>query len=99
VTPASLRFFGRKVYSSWVVILAIDFVKELGLLGHISRQTIARWKDMWRDRLSDKNPFMLKARGFLLPGLPSCDSPGGFLSDFHFPEKSSWIPILKFFTP
>jgi hypothetical protein len=97
VTTPSLRFFGRKVYSAWVVILALDYLKELGLYGQISCQTLARWKNFWRDRFSEQSPFMLKARSFLPPGLPGCDRPGGFLSVFKFPEESSWIPILKFF--
>ena len=97
ITTPSLRFFGRKVYSGWVIILALDYLKELGLYGQISSQTLARWKNFWRDRLSEQNPFMLKARSILPPGLSGCDRPGGLLSVFNFPEKTSWIPILKFF--
>lgn len=97
VTPPSLRFFGRKVYLAWVFILALDYLKELGLHEPISVQTLARWKSFWQDQLSEKNPFMLKARSFLPPGLPRCESPGALLSVFNFPDKSSWIPILKFF--
>jgi hypothetical protein len=96
ITP-SLRFFGRKVYSAWVFILALDYIKELGLYGEISFQTLSRWRNFWRDRLSEKNPFMLKARSFFSPGQPGCDRPGGLLSAFNFPDKNSWIPILKFF--
>ncbi len=97
--PKSIRFYGRKVYSSWVVILALDFLKELGLKGWPARQTIARWKSMWRDRLAESSLFMKTARGFLPVGTPSCESPGCLLPIFKFPEKSSWIPILRFFTP
>ena len=97
VTTRSLRFFGRKVYSAWVVILSVDFMKELGLKGEPARQTIARWKNMWRERLSEQNPFMLKARSFLPPGHPVCDSPASLLPLFKFPEKSSWLPVLNFF--
>jgi len=99
VLPKSLRFYGRKVYSSIVVILAIDFMKELGLKGEPARQTIARWKAMWRERLHESSSFMKMARGFLPVGTPTSVSPGGLLPVFSFPEKNSWIFILKFFVP
>lgn len=99
LTPRSLRFFGRKIYVAWVVILAIDFFKELGLSTQMSRQTIARWKNLWRDQLSEQNSFMRRARSLLPPGFPESKSPGALLPIFKFPEKSSWIPILKFFIP
>ena len=97
VTTPSLRFFGRMVYSAWVVILAVDFCKELGLHGRIARQTIARWGNLWRDRLSEQSPFMRQSRSFLPLGVLGCESPGVLLPIFKFPEKIAWIPILKFF--
>lgn len=97
VTPPSLRFFGRRVYSAWVFILALNYLKELGLQDKILKQTLARWKSFWRIQLSEQGPFMRKARSFLPPALGECTLPGDILPYFKFPEKNSWIQILKFF--
>ncbi len=98
VTPPSLRFFGRKVYSAWVVILVVDFCAELGLSRPVARQTIARWRALWRERLAETHPFMRRARARLSPGTPGSELPGLLLGSFGFPARESWVPILAFFT-
>ena len=98
VTPPSLRFFGRKIYPAWVVILALDFYDRLGLSREIARQTLARWRRLWSELLSESNPFMSWARAYLPPGAPRCQTPGGLLHYFKFPSRISWVPVLKFFT-
>jgi hypothetical protein len=98
VTPPSLRFLGRKVYSSWVVILVLDFSKALGLRTSMGRRTLSRWRQFWRERLNEGHPFMRWARGELSPGTPGADRPGPLLFAFGFPDPRSWIPLLRFFT-
>lgn len=97
VTPRSLRFFGRHIYSAWVVILVLDFCRELGLGRSVARQTLARWRAFWRERLAETHAFMRRARGVLPVGHPPSQSPAGLLGAFGFPARESWIPILKFF--
>jgi hypothetical protein len=97
VTPPSLRFLGRKIYSAWVVILALEYCRDLGLDRKIARQTIARWKIFWKQRLAETHPFMRWARGLLPPGTPSSDLPSACLKALDFPDRESWIPVLKFF--
>lgn len=97
VTPPSLRFLGRKVYSAWVVILAVEYCRDLGLGGKIPRQTIARWKALWRVRLAEDHPFMRWARGLLPPGTPSSSLPSACLMALGFPERTSWVAVLRFF--
>jgi len=89
---------GRKVYSAWVVILVLDFGRELGLERAIARRTLARFRQFWRERLLENNPFMRWARGQLPPGTPGTVLPGALLSSFGFPSLDSWIPVLRFFT-
>jgi hypothetical protein len=98
ITPPSLRFFGRKVYSAWVVILVLDFCEALGLGRVISRQTIARYRQLWQERLAESHPFMRWARGQLPPGAPATKSPGPLLHHFNFPSSSGRIAVLRFFT-
>jgi hypothetical protein len=92
-----LRFFGRRVYFSAIVILAVDFCKQLGLAGLMARQTLARWKAFWRESLSSNHVFFRWAKGFLPPEAQLKESPASVLSIFDFPEPESRIPILQFF--
>lgn len=96
--PASLRFFGKKVYSLWIVILAVDFGEQLGLSKMILRQTLARWRLFWQERLAEASPFMKWARSFLPPAYFMTATPKNLAEVFKFPERESWIPMLKFFT-
>ena len=87
LTPPSLLFFDRKVYPAVVIILALDFCRQLGLSRQIARQTLARWRNFWQERLSETSPFMKWARGFLPPGWGCGKSPARFLEPFGFPES------------
>ena len=98
VTPPSLRFFGRKVYSAWAVILVLDFCEALGLDRMISRQTLARYRQFWQERLAESSPFMRLARGELPPGTPAANTPGPLLYHFGFPSQSGRVAVLRFFT-
>jgi hypothetical protein len=98
LTPPSLRFFGRKIYSRWLIILVLDFVEHLGLSKKIVRQTLARWRIFWKTELAETSPFMRWARGFLSPELQASETPKNIVSAFQFPMRESWIPVLKFFT-
>lgn len=99
VTPPSLRFLGKKVYSAWVVIL-FEFVDKLGLSCEIARRTLGRWRNFWNERLARarEHPFMRWARSLLPPDMPDSSLPSAFLDVFKFPDKESWVPILRFFT-
>lgn len=96
--PPSLRFFGQKVYSLWVVILAIDFAEQLGLSIKILRQTLARWRLFWQERLAETSAFMKWARSFLPPDSGVTQTPKNLVQVFKFPTRESWVPMLKFFT-
>lgn len=76
----------------------MDFIYDLGLKGRIARQTLARWRDFWRDRLSSAHPFLKWAQGVVRPGTVVTDRPASIVTQFNFPARGSWIPILKFFT-
>lgn len=97
LTPPSLRFFGRKIYPAWVVILAVEFCRELGLTCRIARQTITRWRRFWRERMSETHEFMRRARAVLPPGTPSCSLPSGWLPLMGFPASGAWVTVLRFF--
>jgi hypothetical protein len=97
LTPPSLRFFGRRVYTRWVVILALDFGPALELTIKISRQTLSRWRCFWREQLGETSSLMRWARGFLPPGHSVTERPESIVGAFGFPAVDSWIPMLRFF--
>jgi hypothetical protein len=98
VTPPSLRFFGRKVYSAWAVVLVLDFCEALGIARVISRQTLARYRQFWQERLAERSLFMRWARGSLPPGTPPTKTPGPLLPHFGFPSFDGRVAVLRFFT-
>lgn len=99
IWPPSLRFLGRKVYSAWTIMLAIDFHQFLGLSPPIPRRTLVRWRNFWRDQLAENSPFIRRARAHgTLPIPQPGESPKGILEAFGFPNFKSWMPALKFFT-
>lgn len=97
LTPSSLRFLGRKVYSICVVILA-EFVDRLVLISRIARKTLARWYNFWKERLASDHPFMRMFKSFLPVKFQSKGLPSTILEVFKFRNRESWIPILNFFT-
>lgn len=99
LTPPSLRFLGRKIYPAWVVILAVEFCQELGLSQQMARQTLARWRNFWRDCLCESHAFIKYARSFLPVGLLHGETPSCLIKTLGFPERESWIRILRFFVP
>jgi hypothetical protein len=99
VLPPSLRFLGRKVYSSLTVILFLEFRKELGYEKEICRRTIGRWRTFWKESLAECSPFVRRARAqSRLLVSPPGESPRAILLAFGFPLPSSWLAALRFFT-
>ena len=84
MTPPSVRFLGRKVYLSAIVILVSAMrqgptprrVRELSARFGADRRTIARWQVFWRE-LFPQTPFWKAARARLarwptIISLPYC---------------------------
>jgi hypothetical protein len=99
VLPPSLRFLGRKVYSSITVVLYREFQEVLGFEKEICRRTIGRWSAFWKASLTEGSPFMrwARAQGRLPVSQPG-ESPKQCLLAFGFPDPGAWLPALRFFT-
>lgn len=100
VTPPSLRFMGRKVHAAWRVVMIEEFRDLLGHQPELARQTLARWRNYWRDTLQEGSLFMRWARGSggLAASVGDSPSLSTILRSFGFPSPGSWIPSLRFFT-
>ena len=89
VTPASVRFLGRKVYLGAVVVLVSAMrqgpsprrVRELSELFDVDRRTIAHWQVFWRERFQ-QTPFWKVARGRLALAIDDAVLPTALLMVF-----------------
>jgi hypothetical protein len=91
VTPASVRFLGRRVYLGVTVVLVTIMAhgltagrlsrlrSELG--GSLSVRTIERWRHWWR-ALFPASPFWKKARGRFVPAVEIPRLPASLLERF-----------------
>lgn len=108
VTPPSVRFLGRKVYLSVMVVLLTAMqqgassrrVRELSKVVGADRRTIARWQAFWREHFP-RTPFWKIARARLLRVLDVCVLPLGLVEAFvhgHDPCRE-WASLLRFLSP
>lgn len=108
VTPASVRFLGRKVYLGAVVILVAAMrqgpspqrVQELYRLFGADRHTIARWRGFWSEHFP-QTPFWKAARGRLTPFVEVVALPLALLEAFLRSEDlaGDWGRLLRFLSP
>lgn len=108
VTPPSVRFIGRKVYLSAVVILVAAMrqgpsprrVAELSRLFGADRHTIARWRVFWEKHFP-QTPYWRVARGRLVPVVEILALPLSLLEAFaHGNDPSQdWLRLLRFLSP
>ena len=99
VMPPSLRFLGRKVYWSVIVVLsATPWWQELGLV--VCRLTLGRWRRFWSGIFDFGSPFAKAVKVGLLQGFDF--SVEGVLSshgakDGYF--KDALAKSLRLFSP
>jgi hypothetical protein len=108
VTPASVRFLGRKVYLGAIVILISAMrqgptprrVRELSSVFGVDRTTIARWQAFWRDHVP-KTPFWKMARARLVPVVEILALPLSLVEAFGRTDDplQDWVRLLRFLSP
>jgi len=108
LTPASVRFLGRKVYLGAVVLLVAAMrqgpsprrVRELSRLFGADRRTISRWQVFWRDHFP-QTPFWRVARGRLVPAVEIVTLPQSLVAAFvrSDDDQQGWGKLLEFISP
>ena len=88
-TPPSVRFLGRKVYLSVIVVLATAL--QHGLTGKrrqvlietldIAPQTLSRWRHFWRETFPESRCWQAE-RGCFVPPVEVIQLPGALLERF-----------------
>lgn len=108
VTPASVRFLGRKVYLGAVVILLAAMqqgatarrVRELSKVLGVDRSTLARWQVFWREQFPETE-FWKIARARLVPVFEMVAYPLSIVEAFlgRSDEWGDWRRLLRFLSP
>ena len=106
LTPASVRFLGRKVYLGAVVLLAGVLrqgptpwrVSRLQALLGVSARTLARWHRWWRDDFVH-TAFWRAARSRFARPVEPADLPRGLLERFDGDAVAQVVATLRFLGP
>lgn len=104
-TPASLRFFGRKVYIAAVVIVASAAGRSMRLGGRgraaqvhgVPVRTVRRWLDWWQTVFA-LGSFWSEAKGFFARPVDVGELPASLLERFGI-GKVALEKLLRFTAP
>jgi hypothetical protein len=105
VTPPSVRFLGRRVYSGVVMVLACvrtlnaARLRELKVLLGVDRRTLQRWRRWWRESLL-RSSWWRSAQARFLPPLEEQQLPGALLERFEAADPVRRLAhVLAFLAP
>jgi len=106
VTPASVRFLGRKVYLGAIVLLACVLrqgptpwrVARLHALLGVSARTLACWHRWWRDAFVH-TAFWKAARSRFARPVEADDLPRGLLERFDGDAVAQVVATLRWLGP
>lgn len=105
-TPASVRFLGRRVYLSFVVLLVAAMRHGLGLKRvrvlrehlQIDRRTLERWRKWWLEGFV-QSAFWKQARAQFMPALCQHSLPCSLCEAFKINRRDRLLDLLKFLRP
>jgi hypothetical protein len=106
MTPASLRFLGRRVYVATVVVLACVLrhgptptrMGRLRELVGVGRRTVERWCSWWRDRFCE-TAFWRIASAQFVPPIAVGELPVSLLDRFVGDPGGRLLAALRFLGP
>ena len=105
-TPPSLRFLGRKVYVSVLVVVASVVGRSIHLVGRGRRRevegvpvrTVRRWLDWWSITFA-LSVFWKEAKGLLSPAVDEASLPGSLLARLGAPSAATLTRLLRLIAP
>jgi hypothetical protein len=107
-TPPSVRFLGRKVYLTAIVILISAMrqgpsprrVRELSASFGADESTITRWQAFWREHFPQTHFWKVARASFLAVG-EIVSLPYSLVDAFlrGHPPREGWILLLRFLSP
>ena len=103
-TPVSVRFLGRRVYLSLLVVLLSarpagqaathELCQTLG----VPARTLIRWRNWWQALFPATSLWQAQCARFM-PPVHTGELPASLMARFTGSEKESLIRFLKFLTP
>lgn len=101
VTPASLRFLGRRVYVATVVVIVSVLrhgpsptrVRRLQELVGVSRRTVERWCRWWRTAFA-RSAFWHGVSGRFMPAVAAAELPASLLERFRGENEATRVMAL-----
>jgi hypothetical protein len=105
VTPASVRFFGRRFFVApfFVLICALNYgltaarVRRVSEIFGVDRRTLARWRQWWLEQVV-RSAFWKEARVHLMPPPDATHLPGSLLQSFGR-RRDRLLKTLQFLAP
>jgi len=106
VTPASVRFLGRRVYLGAVVVLLSTMrhggtaqrQAKLHELFGVSPRTVQRWRRWWRETFP-RTPCWKRARGQLRTAIAETDLPDALLDRLAGDDEARLLCVLRLLLP
>jgi hypothetical protein len=106
LTPASMRFFGRRVYLGvWVLLLSVlrhgvkrSRLERLCDYLDVSERTLVRWRRWWLRDFAESG-FWKAARGLLREPVSRECLPASLVERFGGNEQSRLVAALRFLLP
>ncbi len=106
VTPASLRFLGRRVYLGLIVVLVATLrhgpsptrVRKLRELTGATRRTVERWCRWWRNGFLE-TPLWQMARAEFAEPVAEAALPSSLLERFTGKHQERLQALLRFLSP
>lgn len=105
-TPASVRFLGRKVYWSAVVVVVSAMrhgatparMRKLREHFGVSRRTVERWRVWWREAFTE-SAFWKAATAAFMPPVEHDLLPASLLQRFAGDAEAQLLALLRFLAP
>lgn len=104
VTPASVRFLGRRVHLALAVVLVSDrsptpaAATRLAKTLSVSARTVQRWRQWWRDQFPRTDLWQALCARFM-PPVAHALLPGALLARFDGMPAEAMLHLLRFLTP
>jgi hypothetical protein len=106
MTPASVRYLGRKVYAGFVVVLLSAMshgltprrVGEIREKLGVDRRTLERWRQWWLETFVGSR-FWKEGRARFSPPVAESTLPWSLVQRFGFRGRAGLLRLLRYLAP
>ena len=106
IVPETVRFLGRRIYASLVVVLITTMIhglkqgrgRRIREALQIDSRTLKRWRQWWLDSFV-RSSFWKAARAWFMPPLSERTLPLSLWLSFELEERERLLAVLQFLRP